>query len=309
MKNEISYLSYDKKTDIRAVIWDTQIKPIAVLQISHGMSEYIDRYDAFAEYCCSLGFVVCGDDHLGHGKTAADERDLGYIAQKNGDVCLVEDTKALCVIMKEKYPELPYAILGHSMGSFIVRAFLAKYASYVDCAVIMGTTGAKLPYSAAILLSKAICTFKGEYYNSPLLYNLTLGGYNKEYTSKDCLGCEWLSRDENTVISYYNDPKCGFGFAARSYGDLFRLIKSISDKRWYNSIPDKFPMLLVSGECDPVGECSKGVKRVYDKLVANGCERVELKFYTGARHELLNETNRSEVYEDITRYIRKVLSV
>ncbi len=294
--------SKDSKNNLNTVIWETEKEPVGVLQIVHGMAEYIDRYDNFAKYMTEHGFNVIGHDHLGHGYSVSDERDYGFFAEENGDKIIIEDMHSVTQYAKEKWEELPNFILGHSMGSFCLRQYLTKYSNDVFGAIIMGTGW--IP-SAAALLGKTIatntCKSKGSHTVNPLLIKLTLEPYNKPFAPART-NCDWLSRDEKQVDLYVNDKLCGFDFTAGAYKDFFTVLEKIAKNRQLIGMRKSLPILITSGSVDPVGG-----KKACEKLNAQykrcGIDDVTLKLWENDRHEILNELDKSDVYDYICTWL------
>lgn len=298
--------SSDKSNKIHAVIWQGEKKPRAVLQIIHGMCEYIRRYEDFAAFMAEHGFVVCGHDHLGHGETAADAGDRGFFAEKEGWKLLVEDSWKVTAELKDRYPDLPIFVLGHSMGSFIFKNYLSKYGSKINGALISGTGGPNPLGGVGIALTKLIAVFKGNRHRSKFIDNMAFGSYCKKIegckTEKD-----WLTRDDDIVNAYRADDNCMFLFTLAGYRDLFTLLKNATDKNWENTIPRELPVLYFAGSDDPVGSYGSGVQTVYDRLAKAGQKDVSLKLYSGMRHETLNEIGKEQVYADILEWIENRL--
>lgn len=295
--------STDSKNNLNVIIWETEKEPIGVLQIVHGMAEYIDRYDNFAKYMTEQGFNVIGHDHLGHGHSVSDERDYGFFAEENGDKIIIEDMHSVTQYAREKWEELPNFILGHSMGSFCLRQYLTKYSNDVFGAIIMGTGW--IP-SAAALLGKTIatntCKSKGSHTVNPLLIKLTLEPYNKPFAPART-NCDWLSRDEKQVDLYVNDKLCGFDFTAGAYKDFFTILEKIAKNRQLIGMRKSLPILITSGSVDPVGG-----KKACEKLNAQykrcGINDVTLKLWENDRHEILNELDKSDVYRYIYNWLK-----
>ncbi len=295
--------SKDSKNNLNVIIWETEKEPIGVLQIVHGMAEYIDRYDDFAKYMTEHGFNVIGHDHLGHGYSVSDERDYGFFAEENGDKIIIEDMHSVTQYAREKWEELPNFILGHSMGSFCLRQYLTKYSNDVFGAIIMGTGW--IP-SAAALLGKTIatntCKSKGSHTINPLLIKLTLEPYNKPFAPART-NCDWLSRDEKQVDLYVNDKLCGFDFTAGAYKDFFTVLEKIAKNRQLIGMRKSLPILITSGSIDPVGG-----KKACEKLNAQykrcGINDVTLKLWENDRHEILNELDKSDVYDYICTWLK-----
>lgn len=295
--------STDSKNNLNVIIWETEKEPIGVLQIVHGMAEYIDRYDNFAKYMTEHGFNVIGHDHLGHGHSVSDERDYGFFAEENGDKIIIEDMHSVTQYAREKWEELPNFILGHSMGSFCLRQYLTKYSNDVFGAIIMGTGW--IP-SAAALLGKTIatntCKSKGSHTVNPLLIKLTIEPYNKPFAPART-NCDWLSRDEKQVDLYVNDKLCGFDFTAGAYKDFFTILEKIAKNRQLIGMRKSLPILITSGSVDPVGG-----KKACEKLNAQykrcGIDDVTLKLWENDRHEILNELDKSDVYDYICTWLK-----
>lgn len=295
--------STDSKNNLNVIIWETEKEPIGVLQIVHGMAEYIDRYDNFAKYMTEQGFNVIGHDHLGHGHSVSDEHDYGFFAEENGDKIIIEDMHSVTQYAREKWEDLPNFILGHSMGSFCLRQYLTKYSNDVSGAIIMGTGW--IP-SAAALLGKTIatntCKSKGSHTVNPLLIKLTLEPYNKPFEPART-NCDWLSRDEKQVDLYVNDKLCGFDFTAGAYKDFFTVLEKIAKNRQLIGMRKSLPILITSGSVDPVGG-----KKACEKLNAQykrcGIDDVTLKLWENDRHEILNELDKSDVYDYICTWLK-----
>ncbi|MEA4911513.1 MAG: alpha/beta hydrolase [Oscillospiraceae bacterium] len=301
-----TFLSSDKKTQICYVRWtDEKKKPEAILQLAHGMAEYIGRYDAFARYMAENGFAVYGSDHLGHGETAKNSGgERGYFAEKDGWSLLPDDVHKLTLIAREEYPGLPVALLGHSMGSFIVRLYAARYSQDIDALVVMGTSGRNPLGGVGLALINMIAKFKGEHYRSAFINNMAFGAYNKRF--KDArTPFDWLSTERGNVERYMADEDCGYLFTLSGYRDLMTLLSKVSEKAWPGKLRKDLPVLLISGADDPVGNYGAGVREVYDSLNAVGLQDVTLRLVEGKRHEILNEDNRQDTYAELLAWCRE----
>lgn len=300
---ELTYLSADGETAVHAYIWAPTEEPLGIIQLSHGMCEYILRYEAWARRFAAAGFVVCGNDHLGHGYTAPDEESLGHIAPRNGEEVLVEDLHTLSVLMKARYPGLPLVLYGHSMGSFAARLYLVRYGDELAAALISGTAGPGMPVGAGRALAHAIARVKGKRHRSKLLTSIAFGSYNKRFEEeRDAVS--WLTRVKDVRDAYRQDKFCTFVFTAEGYDTLFALLGSISKKAWFERVPHELPVLLFAGDMDPVGNYGKGVRAVYDRMKKQGCN-VTLRLYEGGRHEMHNELNADEVFADLIAYLKE----
>ena len=298
---EKTFLSKDGKSTVHYYVWEPEGDPVAILQITHGMAEHLLRYEGFAEYLNGFGILVCGNDHIGHGRSSAPE-DWGYFGENEGWKIFVQDVEQLHEIMKVQYMDIPYFLMGHSMGSFVARAWLAMYGNGVDGAVIMGTAGTNPALGIAKFLVKTIRKFKGSRHISKLLTVLAFGGFNKRI-KPGRTDFDWLTRDNAIVDKYIDDPACGFTFTTAGYADLFGLIGYISSDNCYKLIPKPLPILLVAGAEDPVGSYGDGPAEVAEKLETAGCTDVSLILYEGMRHEILNEIGKETVMDDIRRFI------
>lgn len=302
-KFEFTYLSSDNKTDIHAIKWvpDTEIK--AILQICHGMVEFIDRYDEFATYLADNGILVVGNDHLGHGQSVTEKENLGYFSE-NGNQNVIQDMNTLHLLMLEEYKNIPYFILGHSMGSFLTRQYLIGFSDTLAGAIIMGT-GFKP--TAVTKMGMFMCTviskFKGEKHRSNFINNMGMGTYNKKFGAKD--GKEWLSRNKENVEKYINEPLNSFTFTLNGYYNLFKGLNIVCNEKEVSKMRKDLPVLFVSGSDDPVGDFGVGVKKTFDMFKKVGMQNVEMKLYKDDRHEILNEVDRKHVFEDMLGFILK----
>ncbi len=304
---ERSYLSADGKSRIHAYVWrpDTET-PLGIIQLAHGMCEYVQRYDAWARRFCEAGYIFCGNDHLGHGHTALDAEELGFTAARGGADYLVEDLHTMTALVRNEYPELPLVLYGHSMGSFAARVYLTRYGDDVDVAIISGTAGAGQPTGLAKGLTHMIAATKGDHHRSRFLTSLAFGSYNKKFKEEDS-SHSWLTREPEVRAAYGKDALSRFVFTAAGYDTLFTLLGEVSKRDWAEKVPKTLPVMLLSGDMDPVGNYGKGVRQVYDRMTRAGCEHVVLKLYEGGRHEMHNETNRDEVFGDIMTFLEEVL--
>jgi alpha-beta hydrolase superfamily lysophospholipase len=279
--------------------------PKAIIQLSHGMCEYVQRYDAWARRFVSRGYVFCGNDHLGHGHTAPDEDELGYTAPRGGADFLVEDTHTLTCLMRAEYPNVPFVLYGHSMGSFVARMYLTRYGEELAGALISGTAGPGQPTGVALRLARMIGRTKGLHHRSRLLTGLAFGAYNKKFEGEnDALS--WLTSERDVRERYRHDPFCRFLFTAAGYDTLFTLLGTVSDKKWAHGVPKALPVLLFAGDMDPVGNYGRGVRAVHERLLEAGCN-ARLLLYPGGRHEMHNESNRDQVFEDLIAYLEEIL--
>ena len=282
-------------------------RPRAVLQMTHGMVEYIGRYEELARFLAGQGIAAVGHDHLGHGGTAATKEDYGYFGRPDGNRLLLDDIFAVTRWAKAlpALAGLPWFLLGHSMGSFYARQYLCEHGGELSGAILMGTGWQP---RAAALAGRALChllaAFKGWHYRSKLVDGMAFGSYNRSFaparTSKD-----WLNRDGREVDRYLADERCSFRFTLNGYDSLFTGLARLCDRRLLAQAPKDLPLLFLSGADDPVGSRGKGVERAAQSLRDAGVRRIAVKLYPAARHELLLELNRQEVFADIQAFMEQ----
>lgn len=304
-KEQKSFLSPDKETEIVYYVYTPDATPKAVLQILHGMCEHMDRYAHFAEYLCGKGIVVCGFDMRGHGRTARVGDDFGYFGPKKGYDYFSKDTEALRLIMREKYKRLPYIMFGHGMGSLVLRDYIVDHGTDIDGAVIAGTVGGSYPLRKGIIKTELIARFKGEKSRLESLKDEIMKNFGLDLP-ENAEGA-WLSRDMSVGAENAKDEMCSFIFTTRGYNDLLRLYDNVSYPEWAEDVPKSLPIFIISGSDDPIGGKGEGVKRVYTALDDAEVNNLTLKLYEGARHELVNETNKEEIFDDIHTWCEGVI--
>ena len=305
MKREFQYPSRDGVTKIHAIEWEPEGEIRVVLQLCNGMVEFIDRYDAFAKFLNEHGIYVVGHDHLGHGKSVAEGGTFGYFCEQDPATVVVRDVHRLKKITEEQYPQVPYIILGHSMGSFIARNYLCRYGSGIGGAVIVGTG---MQSAGLIFASKAMAgiqkLFCGPKHVSHFIDKAAFGGYNKRIDSPRT-SSDWLSRNTDNVDRYIADELCGFTFTVNGFQTLLELIRRLQKQENLEKVPQNLPILMVSGAEDPVGDYGKGVHKACDSLKRAGVKNITVKLYENDRHELLNEDDAETAMEDIWQWICK----
>jgi len=293
-------LSSDKKHLLKGKLYIPEGKAKGLFHVVHGMTEYIGRYDGFMRAMAEEGYITFGYDHLGHGMTA-DDSELGYIAHEKGWEILVDDVFVFGNSIKKTIGgDLPFILMGHSMGSFIVRLCAVKYNHY-DKLIIMGTGGPNPAAGAGIAVTSALKKIKGEHGYSDLVYKMAFGAYNKRFESEND-SYAWLSVDKGNRDRYRADKYCTFLFTISAMQDLIRLNKGSNEKEWFAAVDKTKPILLTSGAEDPVGDYGAGVRKVCDLLKAQGAN-VRMKLYDGYRHEILNDGCRDQVIADIKAFI------
>ncbi len=283
--------------------WTPEGQPRAVVQIIHGIAEFASRYDDFARYLNRLGYLVVADDHMGHGKTMGQDTP-GYFT--GGWFSAVADSYQLLEQTRKEHPDLPYVLLGHSMGSFMARTILCKYPDSGISAAILSGTGWQPRKGLPVIhgLCKAECRRIGEKTPSPGLDKLIFGGYNRRVEHPKTK-FDWLTRDQNVVDAYIAHPRCGFVATAGLMRDLMEGLMYIEGEENLAAMNKKLPVLFIAGGDDPVGSYGKGVRRTAQEFKNAGMEQVDTKIYPLGRHEILNEINRQEVYEDVSRWMEK----
>lgn len=303
---DIFYLSEDGKTQIHAIIWRPLGVPRGVVQIVHGMSEYAGRYAPFADFLAENGYMVCAEDHLGHGGSVVDTGNLGWFNAEHDYKTVLGDIRALHLAVKKEAEGLPYFMVGHSMGSFFCRCYIALYGSELNGAVVMGTgfKGRGL-LNLALTLTRLNAAFFGWKHKSKFLDKLAFGAYNKRFRDDNDPNA-WLSEDFANVKAYNADDLCGFKFTDDGFYVLFSVIKAACAGKTINAVPKNLPILLVAGKDDPVGGYGKDVCKAYEKFKSAGVVNSEIKLYDG-RHEILNDFCREEVKADILAFLNKNL--
>ena len=301
--HDFRFLSTDGKHKVfaRECTPDGEVR--AVLQIAHGVAEHIYRYAPFMEFLANHGFVVVANDHLGHGKTAENEQELCFFAEKDGWNDVVSDMDQLHKLTAAKYPDVPYFLFGHSMGSFLTRTYIIDHPEGLKGAIISGTgQNPAAVVAAGKLMAKLEMIDNGPMYHSPTLDKLAFGSYNKKYDHVRTK-LDWLTRDEAIVDQYIADPLCGAMATAGMFHDMMGGLQYIWKTENLNKMNKATPVYFMAGDGDPVGNYGEGVKKVYNRFLKVGCKDVKLKLYKDGRHEMLNELNKDEVYADILDWL------
>lgn len=296
MEREIYFKSKNQKNNIHAVIYDCK-NPKLILQVLHGMSEHIKRYEDFATFLNSHNIILAGNDHLGHGKSTDI---LGYFGDGDTIEYAVDDVYTLSQKLEEEY-KVPIVYLGHSMGSFILRYFISKYNT--DKIILMGTGYINNFLARTLLiLSKIIRVFTKKTYRSKILVNLTTKRYARLVGGTKH---EWISYDKDNIKDFTDDPLSGFDFTVNGYTTLANCLLKINKKETINKTNKNTEILFISGEDDPVGDFTKGVKKVYKIYENNGFKNIKLKFLKNMRHEILNEKDKEKTYNIILEYLEE----
>jgi len=308
-KEVFAYPSSNGRWRVSAVIYTPDEGTVVrgVVQLSHGMCEYVGRYEPLARELCAAGIVFCGNDHLGHGSTALLNREkLGYFGPRGSRKFLVEDLELLRREVAGRYPGVPYFLLGHSMGSFLARLYARRFGGDLQGLVLSGTAGRNPAAGLGKALARGIEAAKGPRYLSQKVYELANGSFARAIPESRT-PVDWLSKDPEVCAAYLRDPLCAFQFTVSAYYELFCMLEECNAGSWYGGMPKQLPVLLLSGDQDPVGAMGAGPREVYEGLLRAGCRDVELKLYPGGRHEMFNEVEKEEVREDLFRWLEAVM--
>ena len=272
----------------------------AVIQVSHGMQEPAYRYQAFAQDMTAAGYAVYANDHRGHGKTLVDNA-RGRLGDGGWQAVLSAMTQLTATIRAE-LPGVPVFLLGHSWGSFLAQAYIQSFGDRVDGCILSGTNGSNPLVAIGLVLARVVCAVRGGETKAELLWQLSLGPYNKSLADTDT-GLDWLSRDTSVVRAYFDDPECGADFPNSFYLQMLMLLKNIWQPVHEKRIPASLPIYIFAGTGDPVGGYGKGVKALHDRYRKHGINDLMMRLYEGGRHEMLNETNRDEVIRDLKAWL------
>lgn len=308
-KQNFYYPSQDGKTKIHAIIWDPEGKPKAILQIIHGMIEFIDRYDDFAKFLTEHGYLVCGEDHLGHGESVQSDEYHGYFGKK-GNEWVIGDIHQLRLKMQQEFPDTPYLMLGHSMGSFLIRQYITEqdgeYAKGLKGVIVMGTGWQP---NAVLRTGRAVAKLlgTGKPGKTAGFIDVLSFGSNLKKIDKPRTQSDWLTKDEAIVDWYRAQPWCTFRFSPNGYFHMFSGMLKAHDPKRMAKLPAGLPILFTSGAEDPVGAWGEGVRKAFMVYSENSPCEVSIKLYDGDRHEILNETDRDVVYKDMLDFLEYCL--
>ena len=301
IRTEAYYKSTTGEDLIRALIWrNDELPPMGIVQISHGLTDHIDRYDRFARFLCENGYVVCGNDHLGHGKEAAKNGKLGDFGARDTDIRMVDDMNLLANIMKKKYPDFPYYLLGHSMGSFLARLYTAQFGDGLSGLILCGTTHVSGKLS---VLSEWVLPF-GEMIGADKYSDTgseVLGKITAKYFKEDDENA-WLSVSRENRDEALNDPYFDFPITNASAMMVAKMLLRASSDDCYATVPQGLPVMLISGGKDPIGFFGRGVLSACDKYEYYGADTF-MKIYPGLRHEILNEDDYEGIYNDVLGWL------
>ncbi len=302
--SEIRYPSKDGINNVYACLYTPKFCTAkGIVQLVHGMVDYVERYEELANFLTGEGYIVAGNHHLGHGKTALSADDLGFFGNESSVDILLRDVHTMNRYLRDNFPTLPLVIFGHSMGSFIARLYIEKYPHSIKGAIIHGTSGPIKAVGMGKALASLMIKTKGARHRSPMLKKIAFSGYNSHYKSEGPNA--WLTRDAAAIAGHDDDPFSNFTFTVSAYKDLFAMLEGCNRKEWFSEYPKSLPTLVISGDEDPVGKYGKGPKFVYKHLLMAGCEKLTLKIYADARHELFLETNSQEVFSYLCSWLKE----
>ena len=295
-------VSTPNREDARVSVWTPDTPPRAVIQLVHGMAEHIDRYDRVAVELNGQGYAVAGHNHKGHGPETPDDQ-LGYFYAEDGWRKIVEDTHAVSEYLRKRFPGIPLVLLGHSMGSFVVRDYITRYPGEPDALIVSGTGW----YPPALCRAgRLLARLSPADKPAPKVDKIAFSGNNKPFQPSRT-PFDWLSRNNAEVDKYIADPRCGFVFTGRAFYDMFTGLLGLTHLEGLSHVPMDMPVCFISGDSDPVGQMSKGVLTVAGQFRDAGLKDVTVKLYHNARHELFNEMNREEVMSDLCAWLEQAM--
>lgn len=302
-EEEIVVTSFQDSLEIHASIIEPDGKAKGIVQLVHGMSEHRKRDTSFMKYLASQGFVCVLHDHRGHGESVKAKEDLGYFYEHSGTY-IVEDTHQITYLMKQRYPDLPYYMFGHSMGSLVARAYIKKYDYELDGLFICGSPSKNPMAFMGLCLVKILASIKGDHYRSPFVQHMAFGSYNKKFVPVQSENA-WICSDEEVVKKYDEDEKCGFIFTLNGFENLFRLLRNVYDDSNWILLKKDLPIIFIAGEDDPCIGNEMKFNQAYTFLKRIGYQNVQAKLYPHVRHEIILDKSHEEVYDDVVTSIKK----
>lgn len=283
--------------DLAVVAKEPQSAPKGIVQLVHGMCEHKERYFDFMDFLAASGYVTVIHDHRGHGESIKSKEDLGYM-YKGGWKAMVEDVKIVGDWARARYPGLPFTLFGHSMGSLVVRSYAKRYDDTIDCLFVCGCPGDNPATDAGRILSDFIGFFRGDRHRSGVMRKLSFGAYNKGLESEG-YSSAWVCSNREILEAYHHDELCQFNFTANGYSNLMGLLKDCYDKKGWKMSRTGLPVHFISGAEDPCRISDENLRHCAQLMRDAGYKDVDLKVYPGMRHEILNETDKQTVWDDV----------
>lgn len=305
-REDFYYDSRDNNSKIHGVKWMPDTDPVGIVILVHGMAEHLDRYVPFASYLCDRGFIVAGNEHLGHGKSVGNNP-KGYFCRRDPATVVVRDVHRLKKLVQKDYVSLPVFVFGHSMGSMIARNYITRYGSGINGIIISGTVMMPKPVIGALgLVAGVLKLLQGSKHPSKFLDSLAFGTYCKRIENPKT-SFDWLTKDDEIVKKFIDDPDCGFTFTINGFETLKETCARLHKVKLLEQIPKELPVLFIYGSEDPCGDYGTAVEGVYKQYVDLGIKDVSRIRYDGDRHELLNEFDKDVVMENVYDWIRERL--
>ncbi len=303
MQSKTNSFSSSDNLSIHYHQWLPDAAPKAIVQISHGLAEHAARYERFAEELTKVGYAVYANDHRGHGQSAGSPDKVGYFESTPFWNAALGDMNQLTEIIRKEHTDLPIFLFGHSMGSLLTRAYITKWGKQLNGAIICATGGDPgMLGKIGGVVAKLTSMISGKAERSDFLNKLSFGKYNDAFQPSRT-DFDWLSRDETEVDKYVADPYCGVPFTANFWIELLKGVSQINSASTYQQTPKDLPIILLAGDKDPVGDMAKGVQQVHEAYKKVQIDDLICTIYPDARHELLNETNRAAVMQDIINWL------
>lgn len=299
-KRQETIISKKDGLPLSLMMMEPEGKARGIVQFSHGMAEHKERYEDFMNYLASRGYITVIHDHRGHGASVKSKKDLGYFYTEEMDG-IVDDLYQVTTFIKERYPNLDITLFSHSMGTLVARCYLKKYDKAIQKLVLCGPPTQNNLVGTAIFLAKIENLFGKAKTPNTLLNRLTFGSYNKGFKEEN----EWICSNLETVRNYNQDPLCGFIFTTNGFFNLFEMMKEAYNKKGWNIENSTLPIYMIAGREDPVIQSEKKFYQLITFLKEMGYQNIVAKLYDKKRHELLNETGREEIYQDILKFIEK----
>ena len=288
-KSRIHYYLFEPETDLRAII-----------QITHGWKDYIERNEELIRFFTDHGIMVCGCDFIGHGRSAGEE-EWGHLEEDDGWVYLVKDVKRLTAYMRKEYPQVPFFLYGHGMGSLVAR-LCCLYDSPWDGVILSGTSSRQKFCRRSVLALALLRRIKGVNHRSGLVESMVYGRLNRKFR-KEKEGLSWFSEDRETRDRYKADKCTQFRFTLKAYENIFKMLALVSTRKWYRSLSVEMPILLISGKEDPIGDFGKGITDIHHRMLEMGC-LADIHLYDGIRHELQSDPRHEEIFNDMLKWMK-----